>query len=263
MANGIAYNRQKMILQYLDEHRTGSVEDFCSLLNISPATVRRELNAMDKDGMLIRIYGGATIKAQQISEEASAPMTVEQEYRYKSERNVDSKIRISRAAAKLIPDDAIIYVNSGSTTHTFIEEVKSKKITIVTNNASAAAIDDIKATLLFVGGELRPQSRSFVGSIAINSMQEIFSTYTVLGTNGLCPKRGLTTTISQECIINQTMVSQTLGKVIVLADHSKIGVTSNFVSVALSKVDILVTDIEPEEEVKHQLEEFGIEIIVA
>ena len=259
--NGISYNRHMLISKYLDEHQSGTIEDFCELLGISAPTVRRELNKMDSLGMIARVYGGAIAKKPILENEH---VMTEQTFSSKQESNVEEKKRIARAAVKLIPDNATIFVNSGTTTFYFINALKSKAVSIITNNADSISIDnDIAASILYLGGTYRYQSRSFIGPMAMSSVEGIHSTLTVLGTNGFSPDRGLTSTILQECAINQKMVANTLGKVIVLADHSKIGVISNFVSVPLSDVDILVTDMPLNEEITATLQQYNIEVIVA
>lgn len=261
ISSGISYNRHLLISKYLEEHNSGTVEDFCQLLNVSPATVRRELNTMDSLGLVTRIYGGATLKRP---EAGNDHITAEQKFSSKSKKYQIEKERIARTAVELIPDNAVIFVNSGSTTYEFIKAIQNRAVNIVTNNANTIGIaGNSRANVFFVGGEYRPQSRSFVGHMAVNTIQGIFSTFTVLGTNGFSLERGLTTTINQECDINQTMAKNTLGKVIVLADHSKIGATSNFISVPLTDVDILITDEPLDEETINNLHAYGIEIIVS
>ena len=261
-ANTISSNRQQAIVNYLKTHQSASVEDISKLLNLSAATVRREFVEMDRLGKIIRVYGGATIKNQ---EDAAITVASEQAYLTKSTTNVEAKKRMAKLAASLIPENATIFVNSGSSTNFFIEEVQQKTINIVTNNASAIPVsaNANRAHILFLGGEYRKQSQSFVGPMAINALDEIYAAFTVLGTNGFSPSVGLTSTILQECTVNQKMVANTVGKVIVLADHSKIGFKSNFVSVPLNKVNILITDAALDPETVSKLEEVGIEIMIA
>ncbi len=122
---------------------------------------------------------------------------------------------------------------------------------------------DPSIDLMMLGGEYRAQSRSLVGEFALNTLKDIWSNHTFLGTNGVSIERGLTTSVYQECSVNQAMVRNTHGKVIVLADYSKMDKVSNFVSSPLSSVDIIVTDDKCPPEFARRLRDEGIEVIIA
>ena len=101
-----------------------------------------------------------------------------------------------------------------------------------------------------------------MGEFALNTIRDIYSHYTVLGTNGISVERGITTTVYQECAINQAMIDNTHGKVVVIADHTKLGRVSNFVSAPLNVINILITDSLCPPEFRSDLESRGIEVLV-
>ncbi len=145
-----------------------------------------------------------------------------------------------------------------------IEAVNRKKVKIVTNNAGAiTAPYNPDMELIVLGGEYRAQSQSLVGILTLENIQGINSTHTFLGVNGFSIDKGLTTSVIQECSVNQAMIRNTNGKVVVLADHAKIGRVSNFVSAPLDVVDILVTDSKTPRELIAQIEALGIEVLFA
>ncbi|MDH7483686.1 MAG: DeoR/GlpR transcriptional regulator, partial [Spirochaetales bacterium] len=91
----------------------------------------------------------------------------------------------------------------------------------------------------------------------------VYADHTILGTNGISLEKGLTTSVYQECSINQAMIEHTHGKVIVLADSSKMGKVANFISSGLSKVDIVITDEDCPKEYRDGLHALGLEVIIA
>ncbi len=253
----IAYNRHLRILEKLKDQCTVRVDELSELLNVSQVTIRRDLDYLNAKGFLTRTHGGASpLKTKDVIHPESG-------FREKDVSYTQEKQRIAQKCVELISDDEIIFINSGSTVLFFLQALQNKHVKVITNNA--AVIDkklDPRLEVMILGGEYRAQSRSFVGEFANNALRNIYSSHTVLGTNGVSLERGLTTTVYQECSINQLMIQNTHGKVIVLADHTKMGTISNFVSADLSKIDILVTD-GCSDEMREGLERRGVQVILA
>ncbi len=234
------------------------VEELSEYLGVSQVTVRRDLDILDRKGLLSRTHGGA--------DRIMAPSGIlpEKNFLEKGVINTEEKHRIAERAVELIEDDEIVYLNSGSTVLFFIEAIRNKKARIFTNNAQSISCKrDPLVELMVLGGEYREQSQSYIGILTLQVIQDINSTHTILGTNGISLEKGLTTSVIQECSINQAMIANTNGKVIVLADYSKIGRVSNFISAPLEKIDILVTDSKCPPSMADKFRERGIEVIIA
>lgn len=256
--NSIATNRHLKILDILSRQGKTRIDELSEKLDVSPVTIRRDLDYLNKKKLLIRTHGGASKIETGLSDIS------EQSFSEKGIINTFEKKKIAEKAASLIGDDEIIYINSGSTVLYFIQALINKRVKIITNNAGALRCKKEKGIeLVLLGGEYREQSQSFIGTITIENIQNINSTYTILGTNGFSLDRGLTSSVLQECSVNQAMISNTNKKVIVLADHSKIGHTSNFVTASLDIVDVLITDDKAPEDVIEKIREKGIEVIIA
>jgi DeoR family transcriptional regulator, fructose operon transcriptional repressor len=254
----IAYNRHLHILDRLQDDGTVRVDDLSRDLNVSEVTVRRDLDYLNSKGLLLRTHGGANAlpRAKDLQEESG--------FSEKGTINVQEKERIGLRCAGLIQPDDIVFLNSGSTTLYFVRSLTDKKVRIVTNNAALiGARLDPRVDVMYLGGEYREQSRSFVGEFAINAIRDIYSHHTVLGANGVSIERGLTTTVYQECAINQAMIENTHGDVVVVADHTKLGRVSNFVSAPIEAVDILITDSQCPPEFQAELESRGVTVILA
>ena len=253
----IASNRHQRILETLKTAESVRVDDLSRLLDVSSVTIRRDLDALDRKGLLMRTHGGARKLESPI---ASEP---ERSFFEKGIVNTGEKQRIANLAAGLIEENEIVFLNSGTTALFFLEALR-KHIRVVTNNAASIVCRrDASVGLLVLGGEYRKQSRSFVGDFALNAIRGVHSTTTVLGTNGLSLEKGLTTSVLPECGVNQSMIENTRGKVMVLADFSKIEHISNFVSAPLNDIDILVTDDKTPQSVINELKDREIEVFVA
>lgn len=260
----ISDSRKKEILEFLQNQPFVLVNELAQYFNISPLTVRRDLDALAKNGLIIRTHGGAKLN---LLPTGLVNLYREVDFEDKSIINIPEKKIIGEMAQSFIEDDSIVFMNGGSTTLFFLQALKSHRLQVLTNNAAAFCVGchhtDANVALHCLGGEYRCQSKSFIGNMTVNSINSIHSNYTVLGTNGIDLVHGLSTSVYEDCFTNQAMVDHTLKKVIVLADYSKFGVVSNFISVPLSKIDIIVTDNKCPEEYIVQLREKNIEVIIA
>lgn len=255
--SNIAANRHHQILALLKEKDHVRVDELSKVLNVSLVTVRRDLDFLDESGLLVRTHGGA--------KKLDSPIQSEPERAFfeKGIANTDEKRKIARMAAGLVAPDEILFMNGGTTTLFFLEALK-ERVKVITNNAAAIVSERSPAVGLFViGGQYREQSRSFVGELALHALKTIHSNATILGTNGISIDVGLTTSVLEECSLNQAMIRNTSGKVIVLADYSKLEHVSNFVSASLDDIDVVVTDDKAPIEFLDALRSRNIEVHIA
>lgn len=256
-SNAAVYRRRLKILESVRSRGMATVEELSSSLGVSPITIRRDLDHLCGEGSLIRRHGGAV----PVETESSVP---EKNLSEKDILNIEAKNRIAAAAVALLEDDEIIFMNSGSTTLCFLRALAGRRVKIITNNVAALGVPASPGLeLMILGGEYRQQSQSLVGEFALSAIRDIWADHTFLGTNGLSLERGLTTSVYQECSVNQAMIDHTHGKVVILADSSKMGKVANFVSSPLSNVDIVVTDSECPDSFQRELQARGIQVILA
>ena len=256
-SNAAVYRRRMQILEEVRSRGVVSVEELSESLGVSHITIRRDLDRLSREGSLLRRHGGAA----PVGEEGSVPEKLLSE---KDVLNIEAKNRIAAAAAALVADDEIIFMNSGSTTLCFLRALAGRRVKVITNNVASLTVPYSPGVeLMILGGEYREQSQSLVGEFALSAIRNIYADHTFLGTNGLSLERGLTTSVYQECSVNQAMIEHTHGKIVVLADSSKMAKVANFVSSTLSKVDIVVTDMNCPEGFRKDLATLGIQIILA
>jgi len=257
-SNAVVYKRRSQILDMVNAQGMISVEELGAALGVSAITIRRDLDHLSGEGSLMRRHGGAV----SVTYEGTA--VPEKKLSEKDVLNIEEKLRIALRATSLVSENDILFMNSGSTTLFFLRAIRDKRVKVITNNAAAIASDHSPGIeLMILGGEYREQSQSLVGEFALSAIRNIFADHTILGTNGISLEKGLTTSVYQECSVNQAMIEHTHGQVIVLADSSKMGKVANFVSSPLSRVDIVITDEGCPEDYRQGLAEMGIRVILA
>lgn len=253
----IVATRHLKLLDILNHNGFVRVDELSEWLDVSPGTIRRDLEYLSRKGLLQRKHGGAQVGSLPLN---SLP---ERDFMEKGMINTEEKRRIARKALELVADDDILFVNSGSTTLHFIEALKDSRVKVFTNNAWAVSCKKGPGLeLMILGGEYREHSRSFIGIMTLEAIKNIHSNITFLGTNGISLDKGLTTAVQQECSINQSMIENSNGKVVVLADHSKIGRVSNFVSTSLEEIDMLITDSKAPRELLQKIGDAGVEVVI-
>lgn len=254
----IPAERQEYIVTLIQQKRAVRVSALSEVLSVSEITIRRDLEKLEEQGVLERTHGGA-ILTQRMRQE---PLYVQKE-----RLEIEAKRAIGKAAAQLVNPGETIFVHSGSTTRQIFSHLAHlPRLRVITSNVAAMAeLDnrDESVELIVVGGTYRWQSNSLVGPIALATIAQINASKTFLGVDGISTQHGLTTPIQEEAEVARAMIEQTRGAIIVVADHSKIGVVAEFVTCALKKVDTIVTDTALDEDWRESLAAEGIGIVVA
>lgn len=251
--------RQSQIVEILQQKGKISIPDMCKMFGISDMTARRDLNEMDRLGLLRRIHGGAV---------ANLGRSYEPPYQMRSTKNQSAKIHIGSKAAELIYDGDSIALDVGTTTLEIVKGLKGKRnLTIVTNSLQIAnvVVDnlslEINVRLILTGGVVRPQELSMIGNMSERSYQEFHVDKAFIGIGGISLEDGLTEYNIEDARIKRILFSTAREKIIV-ADGSKFGVTT-FASVApLKSVDRIVTDPTAPIEILEKIRDMDIEVLV-
>ncbi len=252
-SRSIIQDRQHRLLDYIRSSNTLSVTEASRLLSVSQITIRRDFKLLEEKNLITRFHGGASFNNSFSDHE----IFLEE----KKSLNEHIKDCIGKHAASIIAEGSTVFLNSGTTTLAVLKHLNGRRVRVITNNALAAASvwsDSIE--LILTGGECRNSSKSLVGSFATDVISKVYSNYCILGANGVS-EIGTTTSVYPETQINEAMVSRCDGKVIIVADGSKIGKSHNFFSVPSGKIDILVTDSSADPEELKKTAAKGIEVI--
>ena len=232
----IPAERHKKIIELLKQNGAVKAAELSELFDVAALTIRRDLDLLEKKGLVERSHGGAVLR-QIIKDEPS--------YSQKDNSLTEEKRELAKSAADLIEDGDTVFINSGSTNRQVLEQLASdnKKVRIITNNTWAVEIfrnSDIE--LLILGGVYRKKARSLCGSFTSDALRKVFANKAVIGVDGVSLKHGLTTPAEPEAEVARIMIEQTSGDVIITADHSKIGAVSSYLISAIDKVSCIVTD---------------------
>ena len=234
----LSFQRHQEILDQLKEKRSATVDELCQRLYASPATIRRDLHQLEKQGLVKRTYGGVTLPDERSFE---YPMQV------RESRNLDAKEKIARAALPLIRDGQTIFMDSSSTVLRLAMKLRDfSSLHIITNGidicqALAGASQKNAPAIYCCCGRLRENARTLVGGAACGYIASFNADLAVLSCRGLDRQAGVTEANEEERQVKRAFFANA-DKRILLCDQSKFG-KSYFCRVAgLSDFDRIVTD---------------------
>jgi len=247
--------RHQIILDKLDKEKHLEVLDLCKLLDVSAVTIRKDLKLLEEKGLLYRTHGGASLENPYINERA----VNEKEKIYVKEKN-----GIAQAAVKLIDENDSIMIASGTTVQALAKFINpQKKLTVITSSLHVALnlINHKNIEILQLGGYIRHNSASVVGSYAVHILENISCSKLFLGVDGIDLKYGLSTTSLEEAQLNIKMLTSAQ-KTIILADSSKFGKKSFAKICGLDQIDEIITDKGVSRSIVDKLEEKGIAVSI-
>lgn len=249
----IVYNRRKEILQYLKTNKDIKNEELANFLNTSPLTIRRDLQALEDEGLVKRYHGGATL-TNNIYHDTTLK---------DNENKLKQKHAIAKYAASLIDNGDTIFINTSSTALLILQYLGDKYVVVITNNSKALDITlPPNVDLVLTGGQVYGRKQSMVGDFATYIISKISASKCFLGVSGIEVNSGISTSILQETLVNKEMINHTVGSVYIVTDSSKIGRHYNFSSGDIDKVSNLITDVDISTENIHKFQDVGIKVSV-
>lgn len=257
MATGALFTeeRRQRIVELIRERKKLTVGELCTLLEVSPATVRGDLRDLDREGLLVRTHGGALERRQARYEQISSQRSTE---------NLGAKQAIAAEAERLIDDGDTILLDTGTTTVELARRLLARReLTVVTNDLEIARVleEAPGVQLVLLGGTLRKGFHCTVGPAGLRMAQELRVDKAFMATNSLSPAAGATTPDLQHAETKKAMIA-IARKVILLCDSSKIGGQSFARFAELDEIDTLVTERVADED-RAAMEQRGVEVVVA
>lgn len=228
--------RQQLILERIRKYKGASVQDLAKEFFINEATIRRDLNKLERTGLIKRTYGGALLIEGLSSE---IPLFARESY------NTDKKDTVALLAAELVKDGDTIILDSSSTASKMINYLSHKKnLTVITNGAKTSLllskIPDFK--IYCTGGSLRENSLSFIGAHALDFIKNIYVDCAFFSCRGVNAEKGFFDSNEDEANLRKAMIKSSKFSYL-LADSSKINTTSTFHIGAITIVDKIICDI--------------------
>lgn len=252
----IPAQRHELLLKLLAAQRIASCAALAEALHVSESTVRRDLEILEKQGLVERTRGGAILN-ERIRHEA--------EYLQRAQRMIEEKRLIGRAAAALIEPGDVVFANSGTTTEQVLRHIHGvPNVTVFTNNT--ALLNDtyeFDYELVVLGGSYLPLSKAVVGPLTSANLSQVYATKTFIGVEGISLRYGCTVSTFPEAEIIRLMIQNTQGPVIIVTDHTKWGAVSNHLIARLEQVDKVITDHGLDANARQALISRSIEVIVA
>jgi DeoR family transcriptional regulator of aga operon len=246
--------RQNQIVELLLRKERLTVADICKTFSISEATARRDLDALDEQGLLQRVHGGA-IPVRRATPEA--PILE------RRQEQAEAKKRIGRGAAELVKDGETIFLGSGTTVLEVAKNLHERKdLTVITNSLPVVnmLVGLPNISMVVPGGLLRDSELSFIGHITEKALAEVRADTVIIGIRGLSLEAGMTNDYLPETLTDRAILSIG-GKVVIVADHTKCGVISTAFVAPLTSLNTLVTDDKTDPDFITALEQQGIRII--
>jgi DeoR family fructose operon transcriptional repressor len=253
-----AEERQQAIARLVSQRGRMSVNQLAEEYAVTTETVRRDLSALERLGLVRRVHGGV-VPPHSLS-------LIEAGLRERDEVNVERKERIARAAVAWLPEGGgTILLDAGSTTARLASLLPPElPLTVVTHAVPIAArlagLRHIDLRLL--PGRVRRTTQAAVGADTVRAISDLRVDVSFLGTNGLTAEHGLTTPDADEAATKRALVAS--GRtVVVLTDSSKFGVETAVRFAAPEDLDVVVTDLDASAAERRALDKAGIQVVVA
>ena len=245
--------RRELIVNAAHENGKVKVADLSEEYGLSEVTIRKDLEALEAEGHLKRVHGGAIgLNKLYVNMDLSE--------RYKT--NASAKKTLAELAATFIDDNDTIFMNAGTTLTYVLRAIRDKKnISLVTNsvqNATEAALYS-SFNVILLGGELDSKYQFTFGTDAERQLENYRAAKCILSVDGICSEAGLTLYYANEASLARKMIESS-AKTIVVADSSKIG-RGVFARITdAKKTDILVTNVSDKKKELVALEKLGVKI---
>ncbi|MFF2998434.1 DeoR/GlpR family DNA-binding transcription regulator [Streptomyces sp. NPDC057950] len=256
-----AAERRQLILEMVRANGAVSLRELARVVQTSEVTVRRDVRALEAEGLLDRRHGGAVLPGG---------FTRESGFPQKSHLATAEKTAIADLAAGLVEEGEAIVVGAGTTTQELARRLaRVPGLTVVTNSllVAQALAHANRVEVVMTGGTLRGSNYALVGSGAEQSLQGLRVSRAFLSGSGLTAERGLSTSNMLSASVDRALV-QAAAEVVVLADHTKLGTDTMFQTVPTDLITRLVTDEPPAHDDRavtelQALADQGVQIAVA
>ncbi len=250
----IPAERQKKMMEYIEANTSAQIHELSEKFHVSEATVRRDLDELDQQGVLRRTHGGA-IKVDRST-------SYESMYSEKIALMTEEKQRIAERAAQMVhPGDTVI-IDSGTTTFFIAQSLAHhENLTIITNDLYIAYQTPIhpSSTLIVTGGARRRGRQELVGTMTENFIRNTHVDIAFIGADGVDIIGGATNANFAEVGVKTLMLSAA-GKSVVAVDHSKFGRVALAKICELQDVDLFLTDTGLDGEMLQRLRKLNVNI---
>ncbi len=255
MLKDFAVERRDRILGLIQKKRRVTVDELMENLTVSGATIRRDLEFLERGGLITRAHGGAVSKSR---------VSLEPDYSKEKQKFLEEKRKIGKEASKLVEEGEVIFLESSSTVLEMAKNIANiNNLTVVTNSLDivrelhqAAGIE-----LIITGGSLKKRIHALMGPLAELTLSQMRIDKAFMGISALDIDHGMTTATVEEAETRKKIVEAS-NKIVVLTDHSKLG-KQHFIFVAtIEEIDVICTDKGISRKTRKEMERRGVEVRV-
>lgn len=245
-------NRQNKILERIQTLGFVSIEDLARDFDVTPQTIRRDINELSSQGLLRRYHGGAGLSTsvENIGYSARQILCLEE------------KIGIAKKVAERIPSRASIFINIGTTTEEIAKElVKKDGLRVITNNLNVALIlsRNPEIEIFMAGGVVRNRDCGITGHATLEFIRQFRADFCIIGISGIADNGDLLDFDYREVQVAKAIIANS-GKVLLAADHTKFGRSAMVRLGHLSDIDELFTDTAPSKEIIKLLKDHEVRL---
>ncbi len=248
----LSATRQARILDELRSTGAVSVDALASQFGVSLSTIRRDLNTLSAEGLLKRVRGGGSVEPDAV------PF-----WEIERQDHVE-KDRIAAAAAEMVPDDAVVLLDIGTTTALLAQRLRGKRITVITSSLAVVdrLRDDDAVELVVLGGVVRRTYQSMVGILTEQATAQLRAHLCFMGTSGIRPDGSVMDSTGIEVPVKRAMIASA-ERTVVLADGSKFPGAGALQVCGPGQIDTVITNEDADPATLAALRAAGVEVRTA
>jgi DeoR/GlpR family transcriptional regulator of sugar metabolism len=250
--------RRSELMHLAHERGQVTVAELVEAFDVSADTIRRDLDYLQRRGILTRTHGGAVLPEE-------PPAAEDHPFSQRETDHAEAKERIARVAAELVTDGETLILNGGTTTLAVARLLAGRRdLTVVTNNVliPPALPRDAVRDVYLVGGMFRPDSQATIGRLAFPHSRGVSADKAILGVGGVSGHAGISTTdIVEGQMIGEMIAAASV--TIIVTDASKFGRNAFLHIAPLTAIDVLVTDARPAPTLMEELEAADVDVVIA
>lgn len=251
----LSIKRHEKILAIIQERKTITSKELQKLVYVSHSTIIRDLNELEKLGLIKRIHGGASIVV---------PKDIESSFNIRVKTNVNEKTTITKAASRFIENGSTIFIDSSSTLQTLITHLKNfKYITVITNGMNSAMLlsKNTDANIFFLGGQISANSNSSMGCLTLNNIDNFNADLAIFSASGISGDTICEHSIEQAAI-KKSMIKRAAISIL-LCDGSKFGIKHQSTFASFNDIDYFITNVTPTKEILQAIDNSKCKLIIA
>jgi len=246
--------RHEKIIELVNAKGFVSIEDLANHFDVTPQTMRRDINNLAAENQLRRFHGGAS----------AAPSTENTAYSQRKLQQSQEKNHIAQLVAEHIPDHASLFINIGTTNEAIAKALLGHTgLKIITNNLHVASIVSGKEDfdVIVAGGKVRSRDGGIIGEATMDFVSQFRTDFGIIGISGIDDDGALLEFDYQEVRVAQALIKNSR-QVLLACDHTKFGRHAMIKLGHISDVHTLVTDRQPGEDICAKLEQVGVRLLV-